>query len=83
MKRASINLELDEEGEWTAHCVELPGCTWWAPDKDEAVELASEVVAAFCSWLSSHGEEGVLQPIKSFRVLEEGCGRWTADDYFG
>lgn len=82
MKRASINLELDEDGEWTAHCVELPGCTWWAPDKEEAVGLASEVVAAFCSWLNAHGEEEVLPPIKSFRVLEEGRGRWTVGDYF-
>ena len=77
-----VNLELDEDREWTAHSVELPGCTWYAPTKGEAVHLASEKVIEFCLWLCSHGERGVPETIARFQVAEEGHGTWTSDDYF-
>jgi predicted RNase H-like HicB family nuclease len=78
----SVNLELDEDSEWTAHSVEFPGCTWWAPTKEEAIRLAPGEVSAFISWLRSQGEEGLPETTASFEVLEEGFGRWTSDSYF-
>ena len=74
----SVNLELDEDGEWTAHSIEMPGCMWWAPTKEEALQIALDQNCRFLLVAAlSRGGDG---PRANYRLPSSPGGLRYMDD---
>ncbi len=61
-----VNLEMEDDGRWSAGVPALPGCTVWGYTREEALRNIRDAVEAFLPDIQKTGEEISCQPVDNF-----------------
>ncbi|HET7560274.1 MAG TPA: NUDIX hydrolase [Limnochordia bacterium] len=80
--RVGVNLEQRRHGQWLAHAIEWPGCTWSAETREQAMAAAPQAVAAFAQWLWERGETDEPPPHIVTQFAQEAAGEWPEADRY-
>lgn len=51
-----VEIELEEDGRWSAEVPTLPGCATWGYTKDEALRSIQEATRLYIESLLEHGD---------------------------